>query len=559
MEQSCRADSATAFSDSHIGIEVNLKRLAVVGFGLGIVLLTVPAVSAAGPAACDGDPGCLADRAIATIRAAKDLHIGEPTSTLFSASTVEAALGRWDAAKAGLPDITPSTTGYNPAVPIRARALGRLALAMGADHGPDGNAEINDATDLLSHMTANGAFVYEQAVADIAADLFLLGQDEKAVALLESPPHEFLGFFEKARFASESAPFFLAASLGRLAGISYQLARDQEGDRLIQRAREETRRLVNETHHSLALQGIALGQFEGGHLEDALVTARSITKTSQPAIGFAMNAAEGRARVLTHIAAVEAVQGNYSVALSVVQENGHDYLNPVVRFIVLDMANKGFPGSSRVLLDQIRSWVDGIAPGKVEPTFLAALGSAYIQSGDRNTGEAYINTTIAAALHPRSNAGLYGHYDFHDFYIAAAARAYAEAGEYDRALKLIADNLPRASAARNLARWGAVKNIAICALRRGQFDDAMKIAESENEQTLHDAVMHAWATMEADSGRYVDAEHRADGIESDEERAQAYVDVAARAVSSRSDRARHIVVFRDEYEHYSLFDELLAR
>lgn len=93
-----------------------------------------------------------------------------------------------------------------------------------------------------------------------------------------------------------------------------------------------------------------------------------------------------------------------------------------------------------------------------------------------------------------------------------------------------------------------MRDIALAAIRREQFDEAVKVAERANDAELHDLVMHAAAIEATNHGRYGEAEHWAIKMTTEEASRTALADVAARGVLTSSAEAQWIVVLRRDWQ-----------
>jgi hypothetical protein len=336
--------------------------------------------------------------------------------------------------------------------------------------------------------------------------------------------------------------------MGQLAATAYQLVNQPLGDRLIVLGKQAAEDLKNETHHSLALGGLAVGLSAGERFHDAVLMADSIEPTTQPAKGFALDYRTVRYAAFGQIAARLVKEGNYAAAFDVAKTAPGDApVIPPIRNMLFEMAGKGASASQHDLLKAIDGWAAGLPKGGHED-LAAALGSAWISAGDRKKGDAYLMGVIAAA-----NQAGFGRGQLGPFYVAWAAKGYAAAGDIERATQLIGDSLPRGT--KEIERWGAVRDIALSAIRQGKVDAARQLIASE-DQDLKDAVLHGWSTFEAEEHHYAEAERIAGEIRSKEELGESLIDIAARIASSYSPTAPSVVIFRDEYTHSSMFLEL---
>jgi tetratricopeptide (TPR) repeat protein len=474
-------------------------------------------------------------------------------STLTCASTTIAALGHSSAAADVLSEVEKrgSKAGpglINPGPMLRARALGRLAIASNANDSNVAHKFIDEAVKALSDLRLSEP-LSEDVITDVAADLIILKRQDEAVALVKSPP---IGALKSMRV---DTPYAVASGLGRLAGVAYQLGYVDEGKRLIKEAKNQAAQVSDETRHSLALKAVAIGLFDGGQLAEALETVKMIQPIGAGPIGMAMGADTVRLMAYQHIAGTQAAHGEYAAAWATIK--GADLNFPMfdpLRFIILEIAAKDFPGDTKTLFNDIQTWTANFPREKISPQFRAAIGSVLLRTGDQVHGLDYLNGVIDEAQQARAAVGTKKTgYDLHDFYIEAAAKGFAEAGEFDRARQLVNEQIVNPTAKRNIARWGALKSIAVIAFRRGHKEEGRRIINAENDQDLYDSVLHEWANIDSDSGKYNEAENLADEILSNQERAQSYVDIASRKTYMNSVLAKYIIIFRDEFMRKSLW------
>jgi hypothetical protein len=143
------------------------------------------------------------------------------------------------------------------------------------------------------------------------------------------------------------------------------------------------------------------------------------------------------------------------------------------------------------------------------------------------------------------------------FWLQSLARGYADSGELQRALDFVNQTLPvTKSNPGSIARWGALRSIAMAAFRWNETVAAVRIASLDHDVELHDFIVHAVAMQMANRGAYPEAEERLAAIESNEARAQTLADVAALGALATVPGARWIVV-RDDAFHLDTFKDAM--
>ncbi|WP_375509232.1 hypothetical protein, partial [uncultured Caballeronia sp.] len=380
----------------------------------------------------------------------------------------------------------------------RAVIFGRLAVARklsGRDVRDSSlveaitvSREARTPTTYQFGLVAAHDFDFEYVTCDLANDFIRLAKPDDGRKLVE---------------ATRDVPtYFSASCLGKLAGTLDQLGKPNEAAAFRHEALDRAIALPNRSERQIALGNVAMGLLETGHLADALKTLRGSGITDFQSDMYAGSIRLGFYRAM---AMQEAHEGHYDGAWEAAEaarnDNAGFALWNDLAELLRAMSVAGLPGDARSVIRHVQDLVSQTPPEKVSPILRAALGSTLLTGGDTAGGQAQFDL-VAQAADAAVNA------DQRSYFLQALIRAYAEIGNTPHALELVEANFPQTpKLPGRINRWGALRDIALAAIRREQFDEAVKIAEWANDAELHDLVVHAAALEAANHGQYGEAEH----------------------------------------------------
>ncbi len=192
-----------------------------------------------------------------------------------------------------------------------------------------------------------------------------------------------------------------------------------------------------------------------------------------------------------------------------------------------------FSNDLKLVIGQVRAQVPR---DKINPSFLGMAGAALVAAGDAKQGHALLGEAMELPKTSQDSSRAY----------ASIAHAYALAGNFDLALKIVDGHIPRGQPTSRIDRWSATKGIALAAFRKGQGALAEQILSSADDPSTRDYALMGYAAMKAKADLFAEAESIADTIGSAEIRAETYVDIAVRSASREQDQGFWIVVDRNE-------------
>ncbi len=478
---------------------------------------------------CEGELRCMAQTSVREDCGSSDAEAVTDLAALGLIGEAEEAVNR---------PLCASAAGHRAKME-RAVIFGRLAVARklsGRDVRDSSlveaitvSREARTPTTYQFGLVAAHDFDFEYVTCDLANDFIRLAKPDDGRKLVE---------------ATRDVPtYFSASCLGKLAGTLDQLGKPNEAAAFRHEALDRAIALLNRSERQIALGNVAMGLFETGHLADALKTLRGSGITDFQSDMYAGSIRLGFYRAM---AMQEAHEGHYDGAWEAAEaarnDNAGFALWNDLAELLRAMSVAGLPGDARSVIRHVQDLVSQTPPEKVSPILRAALGSTLLTGGDTAGGQAQFDL-VAQAADAAVNA------DQRSYFLQALIRAYAEIGNTPHALELVEANFPQTpKLPGRINRWGALRDIALAAIRREQFDEAVKIAEWANDAELHDLVVHAAAIEAANHGQYGEAEHWALKMTTGEASRTALADVAARGVFTLSSEARWIVVLRQSWQ-----------
>lgn len=419
----------------------------------------------------------------------------------------------------------------------RATILGRLAVARKLSDSGDGHAAIDTAillahvartptTYLFGHVAAHDSS-FEDVACDLARDLLVLGEVRSGKEMTEQ---------------IRGVPTdFVAICLGRLAGTLDRLNQPEEASELRHEALRRAAALTNRSAQQIALGVIAIGLQDAGHLTEALAMLRG---SDLP--GFEPDLYTGGIRLDFYRAMImhEAISGNYDKAWDIAEADQMDNAGfaPWVDLAELlrSLITADMPTESKKIIDRAQTLLAKSSAEKVNPIFRAALASALITANEPEQARAQL-AAVAHAAEAAPSA------DLRAYYLESLIRAYAEVGDFEQALNLMNRSFPATDAAfRKIDRWGALHDIALAAVRRGETAKAIQVAEFAHDEELRELVIRAIAIRAANHKQYVEAEHWARMMGSSRGIQAVLADIAARGAITYGGSAKWIVARRDE-------------
>ena len=418
----------------------------------------------------------------------------------------------------------------------RARSLGRIAVAQKLSGLGDGRADIEAAIQLAREARAPTAHPYgfgnaydemfADAICDIASDLIVIGNIQSGQELTEQ--------------AQDVPPYFMAGCLGRLGGVLDRLGKADDANEFRREALGHVATIRNRSEQQIALGRIALGSFDAGHVTVALQELRGSGLAEFQSDMFAGGIRLGFYRSM---AMQEAVIGHFDEAWTIGEAARNDTGFPPwvdLAELLRATAATGVPSESRRLTDRAQVLVTEIPAASMDPTFRAALGSTLINAGEQEKGRAQL-TAVAQAVQAATTANI------RDYYQTSLIRAYAEIGDVGQALDLLNQSFPETNTLPGkINRWGALRDIALAANRRGEAARAVQIAEQAHDQELRNLVIRAVAMRAVNGGKFAEAEQWARMIDSDRDIQAVLAEISARGALALSGSNQWIVVRRDE-------------
>lgn len=419
----------------------------------------------------------------------------------------------------------------------RARSLGRLAVARKLSGSRDRHTAIDSAI-LLAHEARiptkyQFGFVvghdtsFEDVICDLARDLVVIGEVQSGRELVEQ--------------IRDAPTHFVPSCLGRLAGTLDRLGKTEEANELHREALRRTAALTNRSEQQIALGAIAAGLQDAGHLTEALVVLRASDLS-----GFEPDVHTGGIRLGFYRAMImqEAIGGRYDEAWNIAEAARTDDAGSArwvdLAELLRSLTVAGLPTGSGKIIGQAQTLLGESPADKVDPVFRAALASALIAGGQPDEGRAQL-TAVAQAAEAAPTAGLRA-YD-----LESLIRAHAEVGNFEQALDLLNRSFPDTTALPGkISRWGALRDIALAAVRRGETARAIQMADLAHDAELRDLVIRAIAIRAANREQYVEAEQWARMMGSSRGIGVVLADISARGALAHSDSAQWIVVHRDE-------------
>nr|WP_294566286.1 hypothetical protein [uncultured Rhodopila sp.] len=418
----------------------------------------------------------------------------------------------------------------------RARSLGRIAVAQRLSGSGDWHAAMDTAIGLAREartattyqfgLVASHDTSFEDVTCDLARDLVVIGETRSGEELAER--------------VQDAPTYFLAGCLGRLAGVLDRLGKTEESNEFRHQALGHVATMKNRSEQQIALGGIALGSFEARHLAEALELLRGSGLAEFQPDTFAVGIRLGFYRSM---AMEEAVVGHYEEAWKIGEAVRNDTgFAPWVDLaeVLRAFAAAGLPAASRKVLGQAQALVTEVPADKVDPIFRAALGSTLIDAGEQEKGQNQL-TAVEQAAEIVTSANLRA------YYLESLIRAYAETGNTGQALDLLNRSFPDTTTLPGkISRWGALRDIALGAVRRGEATISVQVAEQAHDSELRDLIIRALAIRAANGGKYAEAEQWARMADSGRGIQVLLADVSARGALAVSGSARWIVVLRDE-------------
>lgn len=419
----------------------------------------------------------------------------------------------------------------------RARILGRLAVARKLSGSGGGHPAIDTAillaheartptTYFFGHVAAHDSS-FEDVTCDLARDLVVIGEVQSGREMIEQ---------------IRGVPsYFVPSCLGRLAGTLDRLSQQAQASEVRREALRRTAALTNRSAQQIALGVIAAGLQDAGHLKEALAMLRGFDLP-----GFEPNLYTGGIRLGFYRAMImhEAIGENYENAWEIAKAAQTDNAGvaPWVDLAELlrSLTAAGLPTESRKILGQAEALLADTSAEKVDPIFRAALASALIAANEPEQGHAQL-AAVAQAAEAAPTA------DLRAYYLESLIRAYADVGDFERALNLVNRSFPVTSTlSRKIERWAALRDIALAAVRRGEAARATQVAELAHDEELRELVIRAIAIRAANHEQYAEAEHWARMMGSSRSIQGVLADISARGAITHGGSAKWIVVRRDE-------------